>query len=164
VVALCRRLIRLWHQRCELIERAGNRADHVGRDLRVKRRRLQLRMSKQNLDQANIDILLQQMGGKLCRSVCGVTRLLISAMLAAIWTARVSCRVVIGSIGSRPGNNHTLGRAMQYQSRRKSNNRGDSMARRSLRPLPRSMRSSMRLESTSATFRATTSETRRPAL
>ena len=63
-VALCRRLIGLRYQRCELIERAGNRADHVGRDLRVERSGLQLGMPKQNLDQANVDILFQQMGGK----------------------------------------------------------------------------------------------------
>src|ERR1700716_2870118 len=41
---------------------------------------------------------------KLWRKVCGVTRLVISAMWAAAWQARVSWRVVIGLAGRRPGN------------------------------------------------------------
>src|SRR6266849_8541712 len=44
-----------------------------------------------------------------------------------------------------------------------ANSRGESIAKRSLRPLPCSMRSSMRSESMSDTFSATTSETRNPA-
>src|SRR5450631_3664806 len=48
---------------------------------------------------------------------------------------------------------------MRYQSRSNSNSRGESIAKRSLRPLPCSMRSSMRSESMSDTFSATTSET-----
>ena len=61
------------------------------------------------------------------------------------------------------GNSQTAGRAMRYQSRSNSNSRGESIAKRSLRPLPCSMRSSMRSESMSDTFSATTSETRNPA-
>jgi hypothetical protein len=52
---------------------------------------------------------------------------------------------------------------MRHQSRSSSNNRGDSMAWRSLRPLPCSTRIIMRFESTSQTFSATTSMARRPA-
>jgi len=49
---------------------------------------------------------------------------------------------------------------MRYQSRNSSSKTGESMAKRSLRPLPCSIRSSMRLESMSDTLRATTSDTR----
>jgi hypothetical protein len=41
---------------------------------------------------------------KLWRKVCGVTRLVISAVCAAAWQARVSWRVVIGLTGFCPGN------------------------------------------------------------
>src|ERR1700680_4429315 len=41
---------------------------------------------------------------KLWRSVWGETRLVISAICAAAWQARVSWRVDIGLTGSRPGN------------------------------------------------------------
>src|SRR6266567_3922961 len=63
----------------------------------------------------------------------------------------------VGVMRSRPGNIHTGGRAMRHQSRNSSNSCGDSMAKRSLRPLPCSTRSIMRLESMSQTFSATTS-------
>ena len=43
----------------EMIERAGDVADRSGRDLRVARRRVELGMSEQHLDHANIDVLLQ---------------------------------------------------------------------------------------------------------
>src|SRR4029077_20913141 len=39
-------------------------ADRVDGDAGVERRRLQLRVSEQNLDYANIDALLEQMGGE----------------------------------------------------------------------------------------------------
>ena len=39
-------------------------ADRIGRDLRIARRRVELGMSEQHLDHANIDILLQEMGGE----------------------------------------------------------------------------------------------------
>ena len=39
-------------------------ADRVDGDAGVERRRLQLRVSEQNLDHANIDALLEQMGGE----------------------------------------------------------------------------------------------------
>ena len=43
----------------ETIERAGDVADRIGGDLRVARRRVELGMSEQHLDHANIDVLLQ---------------------------------------------------------------------------------------------------------
>ena len=43
----------------EMIERAGDVADRSGGNLRVARRRVELGMSEQHLDHANIDVLLQ---------------------------------------------------------------------------------------------------------
>src|SRR5215467_64584 len=100
---------------------------------------------------------------KLWRSVCGATHLGNDASSAAMWQTRLSWRVVIGLIRSRPGNIHTGGRAMRHQSRNSSNSCGDSMAKRSLRPLPCSTRSIMRLESMSESYSATTSMARSPA-
>src|SRR6202022_3578229 len=54
-------------------------------------------------------------------------------------------------------------RPSTHQSRSSSSSCGDSMASRSLRPLPCSTRNSMRSESISPTLSATTSETRSPA-
>src|ERR1700730_11506309 len=51
----------------------------------------------------------------------------------------------------------------ENQSRRSFSSCGDNIAWRSLRPLPCSIRSIMRLESTSDTLSETTSETRKPA-
>src|ERR1700681_845948 len=51
-------------QRRETIERAHDRADHVGGDLCVERGRLQLGMPEQNLDKTHIGFLLEQVGGK----------------------------------------------------------------------------------------------------
>ena len=55
------------------------------------------------------------------------------------------------------------GRPSRHQARSSLSSCGDSMAWRSLRPLPCSTRSSMRSESTSPALSATTSETRSPA-
>ena len=46
---------------------------------------------------------------KLWRNVCIDTRLSICAASAAAWMARLSWRVVSGSIGLRPGNSHPPG-------------------------------------------------------
>src|SRR5260370_42621339 len=54
----------LGYQRRETIERAHDRADHVGGDMRVERGRLQLGMPEQNLDKTHIGFLLEQVGGK----------------------------------------------------------------------------------------------------
>src|ERR1039458_3663461 len=48
----------------EMIERAGDVTDRIGGDLRVARRRVELGVPEQHLDHANIDVLLQEMGGK----------------------------------------------------------------------------------------------------
>ncbi len=60
------------HQRSEVIQRAHDLADRVGSDVGIKRRGLKLGVSKQDLDDANIDVLLEQVG---CKAVAqGVRR------------------------------------------------------------------------------------------
>src|ERR1700726_1709356 len=51
-------------QRRKAIQRAHDRADHVGGHLRVERGRIELGMSEQNLDKTHISLLLEQVGGK----------------------------------------------------------------------------------------------------
>ena len=60
---LCRRLL-LRCQRSEPIQRAHDRADHVGGHLRIERGRIEPGMSEQNLDQTHIGFLFEQVGGK----------------------------------------------------------------------------------------------------
>jgi hypothetical protein len=60
---LCRRLL-LRCQRREPIQRAHDRADHVGGHLRIERGRIKPGMSEQNLDQTHIGFLFKQVGGK----------------------------------------------------------------------------------------------------
>src|SRR5215475_14493067 len=48
----------------ETIERAHDSADRVGGDLRVKRGRLNLGMPEQNLNQTDISLRFEQVGGK----------------------------------------------------------------------------------------------------
>jgi hypothetical protein len=51
-------------QQRETIERAHDRADHVGGDLRIERRVLEFGVAEQHLDHPDVGILLEQMGGK----------------------------------------------------------------------------------------------------
>lgn len=55
-------------------------------------------MSEQDLDDADIDVLFEQVVAKLWRSVCGLMRLRMPATSAASWTARWSCRDEMGSV------------------------------------------------------------------
>src|SRR4029077_14237492 len=145
------------------LQRALDVADRVDSDAGVERRRLQLGVSEQDLDHANIDALLEQMGGEAVPQVCGDTRLEMPARSLAAVTARLSCRGVIVLIGFWPGKSQTCGRAARHQSRNSSSSCGDSITYRSRCPLPCSTRSVMRWLSISDTFRFATSETRRPA-
>ena len=61
--ALCGRLVLLGLQ-AETLQRAHDRADGVGGDVRIERRRFDLRMSEQNLNHSDVGVLLQKMGGK----------------------------------------------------------------------------------------------------
>jgi hypothetical protein len=46
------------------VERAGHLADRADGDAGVKRRRVELLVSEQNLDDADVGLLLQEMGGE----------------------------------------------------------------------------------------------------
>ena len=52
------------HQRHQLVERTGHRADRAGGDLDVKRDGLQLAVPEQHLDDADVDVLLEQVSGE----------------------------------------------------------------------------------------------------
>jgi len=52
------------HQQRQMFERTGHRADRLGRDASVEGGRIELAVSHQDLDDADIDILFQQMGGE----------------------------------------------------------------------------------------------------
>src|SRR3954470_19068703 len=60
--ALDGRLVWLHRQRREPIERAHDRADGVGGDPGIERRGLELGVPEQNVDHADVDVLLQQVG------------------------------------------------------------------------------------------------------
>ena len=47
-----------------MLERARHRADRLGGNARIKRGGVQLGVAEQNLDDANIDILFEQVGGE----------------------------------------------------------------------------------------------------
>jgi hypothetical protein len=51
------------------VERTGHLTDRLDGDAGVERRRVELLVSEQSLDDADIGLLLQQMRGKLCRRV-----------------------------------------------------------------------------------------------
>src|SRR5215468_9436047 len=62
---LRRRLLRVWsRRRQEPVERAGDRAQDVGGDVRVARRGVELGVPEQHLDHAHVDGALQQVRGK----------------------------------------------------------------------------------------------------
>ena len=48
----------------QFLQRTDHLAQDVGGDLRVQGGRVQLLVPEQYLDQANVDLLLQQVGGK----------------------------------------------------------------------------------------------------
>ena len=53
-----------FHQQPEMLERARHCPDRLGGDTRIERGRVQLGVPKQNLDNADIDILLEQVRSK----------------------------------------------------------------------------------------------------
>src|SRR5262245_3038749 len=61
---LGRRLVHLRLRQREPIERAHDRAQDVGGDVGVTRRRVELGMSEQNLNHTHVDAALQEVGGK----------------------------------------------------------------------------------------------------
>src|SRR5260370_39821286 len=51
-------------QQLQVLERAGYRADRLRRDTGVERRRVELGMSQEDLNDPDIDVLLEKMRGK----------------------------------------------------------------------------------------------------
>jgi hypothetical protein len=82
-LAHSRRSIGRDHPEREAIERARRAGDQIRRDLRVARRRREVGMAEQNLDDANVGASRQEMSAKLCRNAWAVTGLLILARLRA---------------------------------------------------------------------------------
>src|SRR6202022_3776146 len=150
-----RLVLLLRHQWRESVQRAHDLTDDAGGHMGVARCGVELGMSEQNLDHTNIDVLLEQVRGEAVSQ--GVRR-------NPIWqSSQIGGHVADAVELSRRHRVHTFGCAMRHQSRSSSDNCGDSIAWRSLPPLPWSTRSIMRLESMSQTFSATTSMARRPA-
>lgn len=84
------------HLQRQAVERALRRPDRMGGDLRVARRRRQIIVPEQDLDDPNVGSVLQKMRAKLWRSVCSVTRLVRPAAFTA--ERQAACNTV-GSIG-----------------------------------------------------------------
>src|SRR5438132_547620 len=78
----------------DVLQRAHDLADRLGGDAGIERRGVEPGVTEQHLDDADIDVLLEQVSGKAVPQ--GVQRLLVSAIWAAAWQARLSWRVVIG--------------------------------------------------------------------
>ena len=108
------------------LQGARDVADRVDGDAGIERGRLQLGVSEQDLDHANVDVLFEQMRGDPrvkpgeCRKVCVDTRLEIPARFLAACTARLSCRADIGLTGFWPGNSQACGRAARHHWRNSS--------------------------------------------
>ena len=61
------------HQQRQTLEWTGHRADRLGRDARIERGRIELAVPQQDLDDADVDILLQQMGGEAVAPMSAAT-------------------------------------------------------------------------------------------
>ena len=93
----------------EPIKRAGCARDEIRRNLSVARRRSQIAMSEQSLDDANIDPAFQQMSGEGMPKGMDRAGLPIRARRLAARHAAWIAQMVTGPLGSRPGNNHSPG-------------------------------------------------------
>ena len=152
-----------------MLERARHRPDRLGGDAGVERGRIQLGVPEQNLDDANIDILLEQVSGKAVAQRVRTDALLDASGFCGLMDSPVDLarRNGLERVPSRKqptlGQHHARRLPSRHQSRSSSNSCGDNIALRSLRPLPCSTRISMRVLSISPILRAATSDTRSPA-
>ena len=141
----------------------------LGRHAGVERGRVELGMSEQHLDDADVDVLLEQVGGKAVAQRMGRDALLDAGRLGGLVDGAVELARRQRLDRLRPGNSQPWGSITprrlpsRHHSRSSSSSCGDSIALRSLRPLPCSTRISMRVLSMSPTLSAATSDTRRPA-
>lgn len=126
-------------------------------------------MTEQHLDDADIDAVFQQVGGEAMPQGMGSDPLGDIGRLSRLDDNAVNCRVLIGTVALRPGKSQPPGsmmpccRPVRHQSRNNGSSPSGSMALRYRPPLPRSIRSTIRLLSTSLTLSAEISATRSPA-
>ena len=88
----------------ELLERALDVGDHAGGDTGVARRGIELVVTEQRLDDADISAALQEVGGKAMAQRMERHRLGDPGAAAASWNRRLNWRVVIARLSRRPGN------------------------------------------------------------
>src|SRR5215471_3851216 len=154
----------------EPVERAGHRADRRIGDAGVKGRGVELGMAEQNLDDADVGVLFQQMRGEAVAQRVRRHALLDAGGLGSAMDGAIELaggerleRIATGKQPS-PRQQHAQVSALAPPGAQQLEQLcRQHVAWRSLRPLPCSTRSSMRSESTSPTVSATTSETRSPA-
>src|SRR3984885_7572269 len=120
----------------QTIERALGRADRMGRDLRVARRRRQIVVAEQNLDDPDVGSVLQQMRREAVAQRMQSNTLRQPAALTADRQAACSTVGSIERAPSRPGNRNVLGLASRPYLRRMPRSCGDSITFRSFAPLP----------------------------
>ena len=92
------------HVQGEPIERTGGIADELRGDARIARRRRQVLVTEQNLNDADVDAALQKVSGEAMPQNVQLTRL--SSPAAAAAERQAACKTVgsIGLSGIRPGN------------------------------------------------------------
>ncbi len=84
----------------DMLQRADDLLDRLGGHPRIERRAVEFGVTEQNLDDTDIHVLLQQMGGEAVpQDVRGHVALDSGRLCAAAWQARLSWRVVIGLTG-----------------------------------------------------------------
>ena len=155
-----------FHQQLEMLERAGHRPDRLCRDAGIERGRVELGMPEQDLDDADVDVLLEQMGGEAVAQRMGRDALLDAGRFRRLMDGAVELARrdrLAGCAGKQPAmGQHDVRGAWpsRHHCRSNSSSCGDSIALRSLRPLPCSTRISMRVLSMSSILSAATSETR----
>ena len=93
-------------------------ADRGDGDAGVERGRLQLGVSEQHLDHANIDVLLEQMRGEAMPQRMGRHALRDSRQILGGVHGAVELAGHIGLTKFWPGNNQACGRAARHQSRK----------------------------------------------
>src|SRR5438132_11414960 len=124
------------------VEWARHLADRTDGDAGVRCRRVQLLVSEQNLDDPDIGLLFQKMGGKAvpqgmntdalgnagpcCRQANEPVELARTHVLSAVAGKQWSC----------PGGIHPFLRATRYHSRNRSRRLGERMTYRSFLPPP----------------------------
>ncbi len=93
----------------QLFEWALNLSDRIHRDAGIAGRRIDVAMAKQSLNDANVDLLFQQMRREAVSQRVHGDILSRPAASAASWKTRCSDRVVIGCKGSGPGKSQWVG-------------------------------------------------------